>query len=395
MSFDQKKFLAKIPASFQEVYAVLKTFSFVPTLVGGVVRDFLISGSVGSDWDLELRHSTVAFNQNQWKDLGIALSALGKVNYLPYEVIRLDYKNTQFEFSPPRTEIFSTSSGHSNFTAEFDFKLPFEKAVLRRDFTINCLGVVFHSLKEFELLDPLNGVVHLRDKLLHPAGPDFSKDPVRFLRAIRFSEKMQFQFTAELQKILESMPLEGISHSYLWNELQKSQRPVVMLKKLLDWQQLKPDLKLPLGFESMSFKWEELSRVLSDPSKHETWIIALEWIGVPCESWQKYFSVSSETCSRLARWAQNSKKFILIKPETFHGEFEQIKGLSEFDVLFDWYFSTKQILQKNPSLPLLKMIEDFLPDWIHLYRFEAVKDVKHIDPPLRAKYQVWNLCQRL
>jgi hypothetical protein len=158
---------------------------------------------------------------------------------------------------------------------------------------------------------------------------------------------------------------------------------------------LKPDLQLPLSFEVMSFKWEELSRVLSDPSKHETWIIALEWIGVPCESWQKYFSVSSETCSRLARWAQNSKKFILIKPETFHGEFEQIKGISEFDVLFDWYFSTKQILQKNPSLPLLKMIEDFLPDWIHLYRFEAVKDVKHIDPPLRAKYQVWNLCQRL
>jgi hypothetical protein len=191
------------------------------------------------------------------------------------------------------------------------------------------------------------------------------------------------------------MPVEGISHSYLWSELQKSRRPVAMLKKLLDWQQLKPDLKLPLSFEAMSFKWEELSRVLSDPSKHETWIIALEWIGVPCESWQKYFSVSSETCSRLARWAQNSKKFILIKPETFHGEFEQIKSLSEFDVLFDWYFSTKQILQKNPSLPLLKMIEDFLPDWIHLYRFEAVKDVKHIDPPLRAKYQVWNLCQRL
>lgn len=395
MNFDKKKFGSKIPAAFHEVYGVLQSFGFVPTLVGGAVRDFLLTGVVGTDWDLELTHPTVSFNKSQWKDLGVALSALGKTLYLPYEVIRIDYKKYQFEFSPPRKENFNDSKGHSNFTAEFDFKLPFEEAVRRRDFTINAIGIRFSSLKEFELLDPLNGVVHLRDKLLHHAGPDFKKDPVRFLRAIRFAEKMQFHFTEELKQVLEAMRVDGISSTYIWSEMQKSHHPIAMLKKLLDWQQIKPELKLPMSFDSMKMKWEELSRVLADPSKHETWIIALEWIGVPCESWQKYFSVSSETSARLARWAESSKKFIKIKPETFHGEFEDVRDLPEFNLIFDWYFTTKQLLQKNPTLPLLPMVEQFLPDWIHLYRFEPVKDVKHIDPPFRAKYQVWNICQRL
>jgi tRNA nucleotidyltransferase/poly(A) polymerase len=395
LNFDKKKFAAKIPAAFQEIYGVLQTFGFVPTLVGGTIRDYLLTGEIGTDWDLELTHPTVSFNKSQWKDLGVALSALGKTLYLPYEIIRVDYKKYQFEFSPPRKEIFSETTGHSNFAAGFDFKLPFEQAVLRRDFTINAMGIRFTSLKEFEFLDPLNGLVHLRDKLLHHAGPNFSKDPVRFLRAIRFSEKMHFQFTDGLTHVLESMQLEGISSTYVWSELQKSHHPIAMLKKLLDWQQVKPELKLPLTFAIMNPKWEELSRVLDDPSKHETWMVALEWIGVPSESWQKFFSVSSETCSRLARWAESSKKFIQLKPEVFHGEFEVIRNLPEFNLLFDWYFTTKQLLQKNPTLPLLPMVEHFLPDWIHLYRFEPVKDVKHIDPPLRAKYQVWNLCQRL
>jgi tRNA nucleotidyltransferase (CCA-adding enzyme) len=271
LNFDKKKFGEKIPKAFYEVYGVLQSFGFVPTLVGGAVRDFLRTGDPGYDWDLEVSHPTVSFNKNQWKDLGVAMSAIGKTLYLPYEVIRIDYKKYQFEFSPPRKEVFNELKGHSNFTAEFDFKLPFEEAVQRRDFTINAMGIRFNSIKEFELLDPMNGVVHLRDKLLHHAGPDFHKDPVRFLRAVRFAEKMHFVFTEELKQVLESMPVDGISSTYIWSEMQKSHHPIAMLKKLLDWQQSKPELKLPLTFDDMKMKWEDLSRVLADPTKHETW----------------------------------------------------------------------------------------------------------------------------
>ena len=105
--------------------------------------------------------------------------------------------------------------------------------------------------------------------------------------------------------------------------------------------------------------------------------------------------MSTDTSRRLARWAHASREFGKILPESFHGEFEEVREKGDFEKLFDWYFTTRQLLQKNPDLPLMKMIEEFLPHWIHFYRFEPLKDVKHIDPPFRAKYQVWNLCQRL
>jgi hypothetical protein len=394
LSSSTEKFRKALPASWRPVYEVLSRGNFIPTLVGGSVRDFYLTGNVGFDWDLELTHPTVEFTKDLWKQLGKDLHALGRTTYLPYDIIRLEIGKHQFEFSAPRVETYIESNQHKNFEAAFDLKAPFEKSVLRRDFTINAMGLRFHSDKNIELLDPLEGLRHLRDKLLYPAGVDFGKDPVRFLRALRFLHKLGFGLSSELEKILEQMDVTGFSATYLWNEMQKSGDPIGYYKELLDWQPTHPEMKLPVGKEFLS-KIDEIKLVLKDPSFHEEWMIALEWVGIPCESWQTYFSLSSETCRRLGRWAECSKKFTSIQPEIFHGEFDEIKDKAEFEVLFDWYFTTKQLLQKNPNLPLLAMVENYLPAWIHLYRFEVVKDVKHIDPPLRAKYQIWNLCQRL
>lgn len=391
-------FESRIPASFHDLFLVVRSFGYTPILVGGVVRDFLLKGIVGHDWDLELHHESIAFSKDGWKDLGKKLSKLGRVTYLPYEIIRLDLKDIQYEFSPPRKEIFEAEwerSGHSNFEAEYDLKLDFSEAVRRRDFTVNAIGLRFTDPKVFELLDPLNGIIHLRDKLLSPCGENFQKDPVRFLRALRFAQKLNFVFSPELLKVLETMPLAGLSANYLWSEMQKSGHPLNFLKTIIQWKEKRSELKLPLDIKVLEAKWEDLARVLKDTTKHESWVVALEWVGFESESWQKYFSVSSDTCARLGRWARSSKSFIEIHPKTFHGEFEAVREEEKFALLFDWYFTTKQLLQKHPELPLLKMIEEYLPEWIHLYRFEVVKDVKHIDPPFRAKYQVWNLCQRL
>lgn len=371
----------------------LKAFNLTPTLVGGAVRDFFLNDELGSDWDLELTHNTLAFERNQWKDLSRALSKLGRTTILTYDVIRLELKGYSLEFSPPRKEIFEAhlaQEGHRNFSVEFDFKMPFEEAVRRRDFTINAMGFRFSSEKEVEFLDPLEGLRHLREKILHPAGPDFSKDPVRFLRALRFAQKYNLTFSPELEAMLHKMDSSSYSPAYLWSEMQKSGDPLTYLKKLSS---LKKE-NLPVA-GSFITQVDELRRVLRDPSQHENWIIALEWVGLSSERWQQYFSLSGESRARMGRWAHDSKSFQQIMPELFHGEFETVRSLPEFDKLFDWYFTTKHLLQKYPKLPLLQMIDDYLPQWVHLYRFEPVKDVKHIEPPFRAKYQVWNLCQRL
>lgn len=379
-----------MPKLLDELYKL----GYQPTLVGGAVRDYLLTEELGQDWDLELTHNTVAFSRDAWKDLGKRLASFGKVTYLAYEVIRLTKDSYHVELSPPRVESFVDElahAGHKNFTVEFNFKMPFEEAIKRRDFSINAMGLRILQEK-IEFLDPLNAVMDIRDKVLRPCGEDFAKDPVRFLRAIRFAIKLGFDFSPELEKTLQVMSVADFSHTYFWSEMQKSNDPVKFLEKVSSFKKYHPEIKLPWAPTTVA---PDLKRFLSHASLHEAWVIALEWVGESSDSWRDYFLLSADSCKRLARWTASSKEFLHIHPEIFHGEFEAVLQKAEFESLFDWYFNTKHILQKYPELPLLNMIEDCLPEWIHLYKFDVIKDVKHIDPPLRAKYQVWNLCQRL
>jgi hypothetical protein len=390
---DLKNFERHLPSLVSALNQELGKRGYTLTAVGGIVRDFFLTGEVGEDWDLEITHPTLGWETKNWKDLGKDLGKFGRVTFLPYDIIRLEGQGITVEISPPRKEAFTEENHHKNFTVGFDFRTAFEEAVKRRDFTINAMGIRLAAKGRGELVDPLNGLLHLREKLLHPCSEDFARDPVRFLRAIRFSVKLGFQFSPTLKSILDQMKVPGISPSYLWSEMQKSKNQVSFYGKLLEEKSRHPELSLPT--DDIRPKLESIRKVLIDPSKQESWLIALRWEGIETESWVKFFNLSSETGRRLDRWALVSKEFTHVMPEKFHGEFEALRDEAEFEKLFDWYFTTKQILQKNPELPLLKMIETYLPHWSHLYKFEAPKDVKHIDPPYRAKYQVWNLCQRL
>lgn len=394
MKFDIKKFESQLPPALHPLLEEILNHGFIFTLVGGTVRDFFQTGSLGSDWDIELSHETIAFNKDQWKAMGKSFSKFGKMTFLSYDIIRVEVEKYQFEFSPPRVEHYrENAKDHSNFDAEFVMNLPFPLAVTRRDFTINALGIRLEKEKKWILLDPLDGVKHLQTRILHPAGPDFTKDPVRFLRAFRFALKLGFHFSENLSTLLKSMHVDVITPAYFWNEMQKSGDPVLFLENLNQEKTNHPALKLPAELTPSQFL--QLRNFLKDPKKHETWMIALEWIGISLESWSRFFSLSSQSSRRLARWAESSRSFQKLHPEIFQGDFDKICESENFEHLFSWYFTTKQLLQKHPDLPLMKMIEDYLPEWIYLYRFEIPKDVKHIDPPLRAKYQVWNLCQRI
>lgn len=393
MKFNSSDFNSLFPSNVHQVTDELLKRGFIPILVGGTVRDYLLTGEIGSDLDMELSHETLAFNPKDWKDMGKDLSRFGRVSFLPYEVIKLDLGGRTLEFSPPRLEVYREDSrGHSNFDAHFDFSLPFEEAVSRRDFTINAMGIRFEHNKKFTFLDPLKGEEDLRLKLLRPAGENFSKDPVRTIRAYRFGIKFALEFSEALKEKIKVSHPEEVTHSYFWSEMQKSGNPLRFLEKMIELKKDHPSMRLPV---EENFEIKELSKILFEPSSQDGWLIALQWGGYSAELWCKFFCLSSETCARLIRWVENSKKFLTIMPEEFHGEFEEVRESENFLKLFDWYFSTKQLLQKNPEMPLMRMIKEFIPEWIYLFQFEAPKDVKHIDPPFRAKYQVWNLCQRL
>jgi len=112
----------------------------------------------------------------------------------------------------------------------------------RRDFTINALAVSLNEETFGQILDSFGGLAHLEAKVIKtPLDPEktFSDDPLRMMRAIRFSTQLGFDIDPEtLQAIARfKARIHIISKERIASELEKilmTPKPSVGFKLLYD-----------------------------------------------------------------------------------------------------------------------------------------------------------------
>jgi poly(A) polymerase len=166
-------------------------------VVGGFVRDLILKRHT-SDIDLVTLGSGIKLAEAIAGRLGSNI----QVNvFKTFCTAMFKYQGLDLEFVGARKESYREDSRNpivEDGTLEEDQN--------RRDFTINALAVCMNKNRFGELIDPFNGLQDIEDRIIRTPlepGITFSDDPLRMMRAIRFSTQLGFT--------IESITLEAIA----------------------------------------------------------------------------------------------------------------------------------------------------------------------------------------
>ena len=207
----------------REVFAIIERcatmLGFPSYVVGGYVRDRLL-GRKSKDMDIVCVGDGIKLAQTMARQLRpVPRVAI----YKRFGTAMLRYRDMEIEFVGARKESYRADSRKPLVT-----KGSLEDDQNRRDFTINALAVSLNASNFGEILDPFDGLHHLEIKLIKTPlepGKTFSDDPLRMMRAIRFSTQLGFH--------IEDQTLEAISHYRQRIKIISQERITTELQKIM------------------------------------------------------------------------------------------------------------------------------------------------------------------
>lgn len=198
-------------------------------LVGGPVRDAFLGRPV-NDLDFttdalpdEILELVTPISDAQW-DVGREFGTIAaRINGITVEITT--YRADQYDGATRKPVVAFGDS--------------LEDDLVRRDFTINAMAL---RLPERKLVDPWGGLEHLLARtIVTPGAPEasFGDDPLRMLRAARFSSQLGFEVSPEtVQAMTELAPqLSIVSVERISDELSKlmlTDDPVPGIRLLVD-----------------------------------------------------------------------------------------------------------------------------------------------------------------
>ena len=193
-------------------------------VIGGFVRDLFLGSRKSKDIDILIIGDGIKVAKKVCKKL----NSKNKVKvYKNFRTAAFKYQDMDIEFVGSRKESYNFKSRKPIVelgTLDNDLD--------RRDFTINCIGICLNKHRWGDLIDKFNGINHINKKILiTPSDPTktFSDDPLRMLRAIRFSCQLNFSIVPECLKSItrEKDRIKIVSSERISEELNK----ILMTKK--------------------------------------------------------------------------------------------------------------------------------------------------------------------
>ena len=155
-------------------------------VVGGYVRDSILGKKAKKDIDILVLGNGIEFANLVALNLKIMIRV-----FKNFGTAMIKTKGFQIEFVGARKESYNQSSRNPKIK-----KGTLYDDLSRRDFTVNALAIRLNGKEKGELIDNHNGLKDLSNNILKtPKDPikTFHDDPLRMLRAIRFSSQLNFE----------------------------------------------------------------------------------------------------------------------------------------------------------------------------------------------------------
>lgn len=198
-------------------------------LVGGPVRDALL-GRTGNDWDFTTSATPEQVESlvGPWAD---AMWDMGR----DFGTMGMRKGDAQFEITTYRSDTYDADSRKP--AVEFGDSL--QGDLSRRDFAVNAMAI---RIPGREFVDPFGGLADLAARQLRTpvtAEQSFADDPLRMMRAARFSAQLDFRAATDVVTAMTQMAdrIAIVSAERVRDELNKlilSERPGVGLRLLVD-----------------------------------------------------------------------------------------------------------------------------------------------------------------